>query len=806
MEETDKIQKRLPNQEFDYIKISKIVISRWYWIAATIAICMLAATLYLWYTPKTYATSATMKFEEKKSELSDLVSVMHDSDEGPSRIQSETFVLQSRSLILSAIKDLDYRISFYLEGRVRTSELYPNKPLKINLVKFDSLNFYHELITFKPIDRTSFSLTYKEGEKEIEKIFLYYNPVNINSTIFTINYPGEIGKSTVFLFKFNSPVDFLDRVSSGLRTNELVKNSNIISLQETDSNPEFAADILNALMKEYLIYDRDQKTQSATQIVQFINTQLDTITGKVKGSEKSIESFKQNSKMLDVSSTSDLQLSKSKDLESQISLLKIQLLAIDQLKQQVEKEKTNVNINFNLQGDIDPMLSGLIMSLNSLLIEKDALLKTYNNNAQQIQDINRQVLQVKNASLENIISTRQRIQKNIDYLGAQLSQVNQQLSTLPQAERNIVSLKRDFEINEKVYSYLSEKKLEALISRSAILPGASIVEPARPNYTPVSPDAKEIRQTAIILGLLIGLGLIILVRVMNPYIYDKETVESLTTVPIIGVIRKFPHNIDENSTQIMVLSEPKSIFAESVRSVRTNLSFLASEIESKVICVTSEVAGEGKSFVAVNLCSTLALIDKKIILIAADLRRSKLHKTFRLPNDIGLSNYLANQYAIDDIITPSPQQNLDFITSGPIPPNPSELLHSDRMKLLIAELKLKYDVIMIDTAPVGLVSDAIPLIRLSDINVFVIRSGKSKFYAATIPQRIAQEYHLDNNVIILNAFEENVLHSRYYTSRFADENHGSRYYYSDYSGYESSGYYVDQKEKKWWHINRWFKL
>jgi tyrosine-protein kinase Etk/Wzc len=210
--------------------------------------------------------------------------------------------------------------------------------------------------------------------------------------------------------------------------------------------------------------------------------------------------------------------------------------------------------------------------------------------------------------------------------------------------------------------------------------------------------------------------------------------------------------------------------------------------------------------VAVNLSSTLSLIDKKVILVAADLRRSKLHKTFHVPNDMGLSNYLANQCTINDIINHSNQIGLDFIVSGPLPPNPSELLHSDRIKELIADLKDRYDVIMIDTAPIGLVSDAIPLIRMSDINLFVIRSGKSKFYAATIPQRIAQEYKLDNTVIVLNAFEQDLLHSRYYSTKYSGDNYGTTYYYySDYSGYESSGYYVDQDEDKWWHIWKWFK-
>ncbi len=431
--------------------------------------------------------------------------------------------------------------------------------------------------------------------------------------------------------------------------------------------------------------------------------------------------------------------------------------------------------------------------------------KTYNNSSTQIQDIDRQILQIKSNTINSLVASRKLIESKLKYVQDQLVPVNQQITQLPAAERQMLGLNRDFEVNDKVYSFLSERKLDQEIATAGIMPGATIIDLAQPNLSPISPDERAIHRTAIILGLAIGLGLIILIRILNPYIYDKETIESLTTVPIIGVIRKFPEAIDEFSTQILAISKPKSIFAESVRSVRTNLNFLASEKKSKIICITSEVAGEGKSFVAVNLSSTLSLIDKKVILIAADLRRSKLHKTFHVPNDLGLSNYLANQCTVDDVINNSNQEGLDFVVSGPVPPNPSELLHSQRMTEFINELKERYDIIMIDTAPIGLVSDAIPLIRMSDINLFVIRSGKSKFYAATIPQRIAQEYHLDNTVIVLNAFAQDLLHSRYYSTKYSGNNYGTTYYYySDYTGYEGSGYYVDN-EDKWWHAWKWFK-
>ncbi|RRN77296.1 polysaccharide biosynthesis tyrosine autokinase [Pseudoxanthomonas sp. SGD-10] len=277
--------------------------------------------------------------------------------------------------------------------------------------------------------------------------------------------------------------------------------------------------------------------------------------------------------------------------------------------------------------------------------------------------------------------------------------------------------------------------------------------------------------------------------------YDKETIESLTQTPIIGLIRHFPSKIDADNKQILTLVQPKSIFAESVRSVRTNLSFIAGEKDSKVICITSEIAGEGKSFVTINLASSLSLIDKKVIIIAADLRRSKVHRTFDVKSKIGLSTYLSKQNELDEIIHKTEQANLDLIVAGQTPPNPAELMYSNRLKELIENLKERYDYILFDTAPIGLVSDALPLIRLSDINLFIVRTGVSKFSAANIPDRVANEYHLNNAYIILNDYRPETLYSHYYSSKYNENYYG--YYYADSSG-DGAGYYTEEKQVKWW--------
>lgn len=786
--------KRSIHRDIDYSKIVRILFSRWYLIAATVSVAFLIAYVYLWYTPKTYVTSGILKLEEKKSELSDLVNTMSSSGGSKTNLQSEKFIIQSRSLLLNAISRLDYGISFYISGRVRDYDLYPRKPLDISYSKSDSLNFFRGAITFRPVDQKTFTLSWNTAGNENKNTFSYNAPVKIENTVFTVKYDGPVNTDISYLFQFNTPEMLLERASGGLRISEAFQNTNILSLQQTDANPQFAADLLNAIMSEYLAYDQNQKTQSATKMISFIDKQQANLLTAVKGSENSLEKYKQNSGIMDINASANVALSKISEFESQRSLLNVQLIAIDQLKKQITADKDNVNLNFNLEGNVDPLLGSLVGSLNNLLRDKNLLLKTYNKSSATVEDINQQIVQVKNAALQNINASNERIRKNIGYLQEQLTKVDRQTETLPAAEKDMISLRRDFEVNEKVYSFLYEKKLEAQINRSAILPGATVIERAEVNFTPISPNPSKIYRTALIFGLLSGIGIIVLIRVLNPYVFNKESVESVTDTPIIGIIRKFPYKIDDN-IQILSLTKPRSIFAESVRSIRTNLNFLAPDKESKVICITSQVSGEGKSFVAINLAGTLALIQKKVLLIGADLRRPKLHKALGGENSKGLSTYLVGQCSIEEMIQHTSYEYFDFISSGPVPPNPAELLQNERLEELLDALKKQYEFIIIDTAPVGLVSDTIPLICKSDINLFVIRYGKSKYSAATIPEGLANEYGLKNMLIVLNAFEENRLQSSFYKSSSTP---GAHHYYADYNGHEKSDYYEKEKKKSWW--------
>lgn len=786
-------------QNIDVAKIIKIVLSRWYWIAATTVIALLLAYIYLWYTPETYSTAASLKFEEKRSEISELLNVRNVYDRN-NKIQSEQFVIRSRDVLYNAVSQLDYKISYFLKGKIKMRDIYPQKPVAINIIEQDKAVFYSDFIEYEALSPRTFKLSYKIDGKEQAKTYYNNALIKLPGITFTItNNTYTKSDNPTYCFKFNSPTSFTGRVNAGLQMSE-TKGSNILALTQQDVNPYFAADVLNALIKQYVSYDREQKTVSATQTIKFIDTLLLSMSKMVRNAGAELERFKVERKVVDISAAGQQIMTELGEIKTQKSNLALQASFIDQLEKEVVSNK-NVNaINLNLQGITDPMFGSLLAQYNELLAKREEALLSFKPTAETVQNLDRQILQLKAAFVANANSQRLKNNKTIQHLNLQEDRINQTFNAIPKSEKDLINLQANFNINQKVYSYLSEKKLEAQITKAAVTPSSSIVDQALYNTTPIGPNHKKTYANALILGILAGVGLIFLVRALNPYIYDKETIESITKVPIIGIIKKNHDQAAEDDGKILAIKNPKSLFSESVRSVRTNLSFLAADKKNKVVCITSEISGEGKSFTAINLASTLSLIDKKVIIIAADLRRSKLHRNFKTSNLKGLSSYLSNQAPLSDIVFETEIENLKFIPAGPVPPNPSELLHSDTMQNLLNQLSQTYDFVIVDSAPVGLVSDAIPVLRMADINLFIIRSGVSRLQAATIPERLSNEFNLANMAIILNAFDNDLLHSRYYSSNYNNAGYNN-YYYAEYgnSGY-GSGYYSDEPKAKWWQV------
>lgn len=787
-------QNKLANQTINYWKILRIFLSRWYWVAGCVLISFIVAWLYLRTITPIYITSASLKLDNNDQQMNALPNApMNYRGFGTNQIQTEGIIMRSEDVILNALKNLNYQISYYLEGRVRTSELYPKKPFEVEIITQDSVNFSRATYNVSPVDVNTFEISSSDNQfKTLEK-YKYNQPINLGNMVFTIKSAiPAVGK---YSFKFNGIRDLYGRAAGGLNVYEQEKNTNIMGVTHTDSNPTFSADVLNEIIKQYVKNDAELKKRSAKQTIDYLNSQIDFLDAQVNKSGSKLSSFQTNNRIIDPATDKQINSSKLSQLQNQIAELQLQELGVQQLESQVKNNKDKVQLNLNLEGTNSTLLSGLIGQLNSLIILRENKLQSFNSEAQPIKDVDRQLNEVKQAIITNISLLHQRNQKTISYINGQINSANQSLGTIPAKQNDFAKLQSNFDINQRMFSMLFERKLSAQISSAAVISGATIIGQAQPSFFPISPIPRKIYSSYMFMGLFAGLGLILLARLLNPYLYDIETIEGLTATPIIGVILKYPKKVDFENQSVLSIEKPKSIFAESVRSVRTNLSFMASDKTTKVICVTSEVSGEGKSFVSLNLAGTLSIIDKKVILIAADLRKSKLHKAFGSTNKIGLSTYLSKQNRLEEIINRDEKHNIDYITSGPVPPNPSELLHSSQIQELIATLRLTYEYIIIDTAPVGLVSDSIPLIRQADVNLFIIRSGVSKNRAASIPDRLSKEYSLNNIAIILNSFGNEKLHSNIYTTNYAYGNSGT-YYYSNYTGYGRSGYY--DHEKRWW--------
>lgn len=783
------------SQNIDFYKIFKVFMSRWYWILGCIIISLGLANLNIMYTDPSYQTSASIKIQESNPILNGPSQNVSQVASYTDKILAEGYVIKSNAVILNAINKLNYKVSYFLKGRIRTTELYPDIPFKIDIIKQDSTYFSRENYKIEYINNEKFGIKPESDQKGPLKQYRYGELITIPGVTFRIvSKPPSKGE---YSFKFNSRDEFLGRVASGISTGEAARFTNVMNISMTDKNYTFAADILNAITKEYIDYDIIQKQKSANQIVKFIDTQLDFITAQVDSSSTNLANYKIKNNILDISTAANIVMDKLSEATSKKNVLEFEMLGINKLEEQVNNPLNKIVLNLNIEGILSPTQSSLIVEFNKLLLSRETKLQDFGQDSDPVKEIDNQLSNIRQAIQKNVNALKNRNLTTLKYINDEIAKFNVEVSKLPQKEKDYVKLYSKSQVDNKVQEYLSEKKLEAQMNAAAVVPGASLVNKAIPNSYNIGVNPKNVYTYAILMGLACGAGLIMLVRFLNPYIYDKETVEALTRTPIIGVIRKFPEYIDKNNRQALSLSKPKSVFAESVRSVRTNLSFMASHKKSKTICITSEVSGEGKSFVTVNLAGTLALIDKKVILIAADLRKSKLHKAFGSDNKTGLSSYLAGLDSLESVIMHDTVHGIDFMPSGPVPPNPSELLHTEKMKELLTTLAPKYDYVLVDTAPVGLVSDAIPLIRQSDVNIFVIRSGKSQLRAATIPERLSREYGLNNLAIVLNAFGDDALHANYYTTDYSRGGGNSTYYYSDYSGYAGSGYY-DNEPKKWW--------
>ena len=742
-----------------YLKILKIIIAKWYYLVIAVALAILSGYLFLYFSVPIYISTASIKIDDRKSELSELISIKNVYDR-TSKSETEKFILFSRNVLINALASLDYSVNFFTDDRHFTS-LYPEKPLNIQVFSIPAGDIRNTIFKMESINKKSFKLSYYIDNNKTVQRYNFGERIHIYGLKFQIDQNSESPKHTnEQYFRFNDINDLYLKVNAALKIDEN-QNTNILNLTYTDANSYFASDVLNAILKSYQDFDRSQRSLSIKQTSFYIDTLLTKMSVALKKSAFEIQQFKSTNQMLTISSNAETLIDRLTALETEKHGLHIQDLYTKALSDALQNSHRINSPNFNLQGVQDLQLIALLTKFNLLIDKQNEALKLYQRDTPFMNNIEAQLDEIKTAINVNVKSQQLKNKSLLKYLNQQIDSIKNGMQSAPELENDYISLQSDFNINQKVYDYLSEKKLEARISTAAVTSGAQVIDQAVIAALPSYPVRATIYKDFAIAGLLIGFVSIFVMRKLNPYLYDIEAIENLTTVPILGVMRKHNGNLD--TAKILSIDYPRSLFSESVRAMRANLHYLVNGNHGKVICVTSQIAGEGKSFTSLNLAGTLCLIDKKVVVVATDLRKSQLHNTFQTTNRYGLSSYLSGQLAIEQLCQQTRYANLDFIPAGPIPPNPSELIQSAKMSELVQYLQKSYDFIILDSAPVGLVADSIPLMRLADINLFVLRYGFSNWQAACLPQKLASEFNLASMAIVLNGFNSGPAHKSYYS-------------------------------------------
>lgn len=759
------------SQNFEIQRLIKFFLRYFYVPIILVIVFLLSGYFYLRYVEFKYQSESTLKIELESEFSMEKNALDPVSDE----LESQIEVIKSNEIINKVVSTLKLETKYFTKGKIGKTEFYKNSPI---IFRYDSTKFdlYSTFIHIQPINTKEFYL-WADTKDTIKGYFDQL--INYQGNDILVSKKGVLSSDIYYIYVQNSEEAF----SYYSKTiNFSTFKPGIFKIIVTDIIPERAYDFLKELLNVYLEDELFIKKRSLDLKIQFIDTLINDFSQKLKKSENELESFEKTYEIPVIQSKKQNILTSISQFENELSNINLSNKTLEDLEQYVEikikPQDKDIVFAPNMEGLVDPILVQNINQLNQLLIQKSILLKKHTINSPLIQKINDQISESKKVLLESVENAKEKNREKILYIKQKSLEANVNLSNIPSLERDLSTVKKPFELNEKIYYSLLDKKMETAIQKASIVSNSRIInKPTRPT-TPVSPKPVQIYTLTTFLGLVLGLGFIFFKYISDRTLSSREEVEASTQLPILGTIIKSNNVSDVANMQ--VITNSRSHLTECFRTLRANIMFSIANIEKPVLSITSTTSGEGKTFISVNTAGVLSLLDKKIVLIDLDLRKPRLHLAFHLSNEKGISNLLVNPHLdFKETVQFSGYPNLDVITSGPIPPNPSELLNSQEFLDLLEKLKSSYDIIVCDTAPIGLVTDTIPVLKSSDMSLYVFRANKSDKNFLKNAEILKNEHELKHLYLIINYLEAN-------TTRYG---YGYGYGY----GY-NSGYYMENEK------------
>ncbi len=738
--------------------------SKWHWFAVGLFTCLSLASIYIYFsTPQYLVTSKLLLKDENKGAdftsnpvLSEMLGFRSTSS-----VENEAEVLKAENLMVKVFQELDLTNAYYKpNGNFRWKEVYGSEvPIQVVI---HQRNDYYEvednsmIVNIKNGNEFEMEVpggtkqTYKFGQKLINfygEFSIIKNPQLVNSSdsldiLVSKDYeqikiefydPAAVGK----YYATNLSVEIVNKLAS------------VVALYIFDAHPQKGRDIMQKLIEVYNQEAENEKNTIARNTITFIDEQLIGLTNELNSIEHKGEEYKLKNSITDFSAEAQLYLSSTTANRQQLSEFSIQIDVLESIESYLRNQGTDYEMVPSTLSIQDPTLTNLIADFNLLQRERERMLRTTQPNNPIVLNINQQLTSLRSSILENLKNIKNGLIISRDNLQSTANQFQNRAAQVPTMERELLDISRQQGIKQQHYLYLIQKREEAVLTLEArTANNTKIIDPPTPSDKPVSPKKKLIYTFGLLMGIAFPFGIIFILDLWQEKIQLKSDVEKFTSTKILGEISR-----NKGGEGVVAISKNKrTLIAEQFRFIRSNLSFSTYKQPNKVIMVTSGISGEGKTFFSINLAISLGLADKKVAILEFDLRKPAMLSALGLKAPLGLSDYLENKiYDLDDIIHPLILcENVSVLGCGKIPENPAELMMGDKLPKLIEDLSARFDHVIIDTAPIGLVSDSFILSEIADVTIFMLRYNYSTKSQVKTIEDIRKHEKFKMPLIVLN--------------------------------------------------------
>ncbi|MBL7683256.1 MAG: polysaccharide biosynthesis tyrosine autokinase [Flavipsychrobacter sp.] len=767
------------------------LLGTWPWFAASIAISLIIANLYLRYSTPVYKIGCEILLGEgsnKSSKNDEMILEGLGLTTKNNDINNIIRVIKSKPVMEKVVQRLRLNLQYFEYGNVKTTKFYKDNPFIVTLPEEVLVNFVGSK-SYKVVfdnDKVTISDEKNSYKGKVGKII----KLSIGDAIVERNGQFPIKNNVKYAFTITDISSIAAAYAGGLDVNKPDKTASYVNLAILDELPERAKDILDTLVTVYGEKNIEDRNRIANSTIDFITERLDRVNEELTGWEKKIEFFKKSNKLTgDVAEQSRMLVDNTGENYKKLYEKEVELELINSLERYIKSSENSERIVPASLLVNNSMLSGILEKYNDLLLEKEQLISSKTETHPEVIRVKRQLTVLREDLNNSVLTAKKSLQVVLGELKRQGGNIDAQIREVPKTERIFLDYSRKQHIMEELFLYLLKKREETQVAKSSTVANVTVINSAE-NFGAIKPNKSRIKSTAMLIGFLIPVVILLMRRMLNTRIITKADISSNSEIPVIGEIGH-----SDNEMTLAVKNNSHSVVAEQFRALRTNIQFLLPDKTDKVILLTSSMSGEGKSFVAVNLANTFAISGKKVVLLEFDLRKPKISKHLGLNNSVGISTYAVGQNEINQIILPSGvEDNLFVIPSGPIPPNPSELIMLNRIDEMFKYLEENFDYILIDTAPVGLVTDALLLNRFAGATLYIVRQG----YTFKQQIQISNELYESKKMKRLSFVINDVVYKRGYSYGYgygyeAGYGYGYGYGYGNGYGYGkySSGYFSE---------------